>query len=88
MIYKAQWPLAGLKEVCIYAVGDDEKQPMERPTYFLPATPNLRESLFQGRFIKVYFRGKMQPGLAPLVEEFVRQDEWLDRDPLTGELVP
>lgn len=88
VIYKAQWPLAGRQEVCIYAVGDEGKQPLERPTYFLPCSPTLREKLFLGRYIKVYFKGKMLPGMSPVIEEFVRQDEWVDRDPLTGELVP
>jgi len=88
MIYKAQWPLAGLKMVVIYPVEQERLMPLERDTYFLPATPQLRKHLFDGRFIKVYFEGSCLPGLAPAVKEFVRHEDWVERDPLTGELVP
>lgn len=88
MIYKAQWPCAGLRQVFIYPVDDEKKPPFERTTHYLPCSTTLREKLFLGRYIKVYFRGTMLPGMSPVIEEFVRQDEWVERDPLTGELVP
>lgn len=88
MIYKAQWPLSGLREVFIYPVDDEGKPAFERRSYYLPCSSTLREKLFHGRYIKVYFKGQMLPGMSPVIDEFVRQDEWVERDPLTGELVP
>lgn len=88
MIYKASWPLAGLRQVWICEAGTEHLLPLYRPTYYLPCSSTLRESLFQGHYITVYLRGTMLPGMAPVIEEFVRKNEWVERDPLTGELVP
>lgn len=88
MIYKASWPLTSLGMAWVEAVGDEHLPPLSRTILYLPATKQLRQDLFQGRWIVVYFRGKVLPGGLYHVDEWVRQEDWLDRDPLTGELVP
>ena len=87
-VWKASWPLAGLRMAWVIEADTEHLLPLYRPTHYLPCSSSLRESLFQGRYIKVWFRGTMLPGLAPVIKEFVRQDEWVERDPLTGEFVP
>ena len=87
-VYKAQWPMAGLRLAWVYAEEDSHLLPFARPTFYLPATPQIRQAVFQGRFLLVYFLGSMIYGLAPEISEFVRREEWIEHDPLTGELVP
>lgn len=88
MIYKAQWPLAGLPQVCVYPAEDDGKPGFSRRCEFIPCSKKLRDEMFQGRYIKVYFEGEVLPGGVYQIKEFVNHELWDDKDPLTGELVP
>lgn len=88
MIYKAQWPLAGLPQAWVYPVEDEGKNAFEMRSEFIPCSQQLRDEMFQGKYVKVYFEGEVLPGGVYQIKEFVRQDEWLSRDPLTGEEVP
>lgn len=86
--YKAQWPLTGLPQVCVYPVEDEQAPVYHRAYEFIPCSQKLRDEMFQGRFIKVYFQGEVLPGGIYKIDQFVRHEEWLDKDPLTGEEVP
>lgn len=73
VIYKAQWPLAntdGNQQVLIYP--DEARQPW----IYMAATPEVRERLFCGKFVKVYFLGRII-GNAMDIDKFVREEEWL-----------
>lgn len=53
----------------------DDYRDGRRVRYLLRATPELRESLFLGKWAVVYFRGQVE-GKEFVMEEFVRQEEW------------
>jgi len=86
-VYKAQWPLSstsGLMEVLIY---EADVPHHERNNITLDATGQIWSDVFQGKYVKVFFEGLVTKDGTLVVEKFVRQDEWLDYDPLTGEKV-
>lgn len=72
-VYKAQWPLStnmGQPMVLIY------DEPKRKEEYYLSATPEVRKTIFQDKYIRVYFRGRIEAGNV-IVDRFVRRSGWL-----------
>lgn len=72
LVYKAQWPIAtnGVPQVLIYP--DETRQPWT----YMTATPEVHKHLFDNRYIKVYFLGRII-GTSIDIAKFVRQSEWV-----------
>lgn len=71
-VWKAQWPLSGNAEpmVLLYPVDDRSDQ------YLMPATPETRKTMFQDKYIRVYFVGYID-GQQAVIDGFVMQEDWL-----------
>jgi hypothetical protein len=79
-VYEAQLELSGNQPdqmILISAVdaSADDIRGGRRVRYLLQATPDLREQLFMGKWVVVYFRGQIV-GNEVVMEEFVRMEDW------------
>jgi hypothetical protein len=79
-VYEAQLELSSNQPdqmILISAVDAtaDDVRGGRRVRYLLRATPELREQLFMGKWVVVYFRGRIV-GNEVVMDEFVRREDW------------
>jgi hypothetical protein len=70
-VYKAQWPLSTTESNPMILIYPDATR---KPWYYLPATLKNRKRLFKNKYIKVYFRGRVDNQTIE-IDEFVRKGE-------------
>lgn len=72
-LYKAQWPMSTTEEIPMVLIYPAKRR---QPWTYMPATAELREQLFAGKYIRVYFFGRIT-GDTLQVDKFVRRGEWV-----------
>jgi len=71
-VWKAQWPLSGEPFCLIYEADTRQRQSL------VPATSKLWNDVFQRKYTKVFFQGRVTGGGELVIDKFVRQGEWAE----------